>query len=151
MVLDPIPQSLPVHFFGSRPQPPTSPHDCLSKCENAHFPPVSRRWLALLLSVFNFDFFLFCIGGFQTQKAPPTTLTQMIFFAIYIKTMYCRILSTHTHDPARIIPPTRVLQHHAIEQLFALHCANSVSTSLESTATHRMTTTMKNHAPPPCP
>jgi len=26
MVLDPIPQSLPVHFFGSRPQPPTSQH-----------------------------------------------------------------------------------------------------------------------------
>ena len=27
MVLDPIPQPLPVHFFGSRPQPPTSaPH-----------------------------------------------------------------------------------------------------------------------------
>ena len=25
MVLDPIPQSLPVHFFGSRPQHPTSP------------------------------------------------------------------------------------------------------------------------------
>ena len=25
MVLEPIPQSLPVHFFGSRPQPPTSP------------------------------------------------------------------------------------------------------------------------------
>ena len=25
MVLDPIPQSLPVQFFGSRPQPPTSP------------------------------------------------------------------------------------------------------------------------------
>ena len=25
MVLDPILQSLPVHFFGSRPQPPTSP------------------------------------------------------------------------------------------------------------------------------
>jgi len=25
VVLDPIPQSLPVHFFGSRPQPPTSP------------------------------------------------------------------------------------------------------------------------------
>ena len=27
MVLDPIPQSLPVHFFGSRPQPPTSQRD----------------------------------------------------------------------------------------------------------------------------
>ena len=25
MVLDPLPQSLPVHFFGSRPQSPTSP------------------------------------------------------------------------------------------------------------------------------
>ena len=29
MVLDPIPQPLPVHFFGSRPQPPTSPSDSL--------------------------------------------------------------------------------------------------------------------------
>jgi len=28
MVLDPIPQSLPVHFFGSRPQPPTSLAEC---------------------------------------------------------------------------------------------------------------------------
>ena len=27
MVLDTIPQPLPVHFFGSRPQPPTSPDD----------------------------------------------------------------------------------------------------------------------------
>jgi len=30
MVLDPIPQPLPVHFFGSRPQPPTSHRPCLS-------------------------------------------------------------------------------------------------------------------------
>ena len=29
MVLDPIPQSLPVHFFGSRPQPPTSRPPCV--------------------------------------------------------------------------------------------------------------------------
>jgi len=29
MVLDPIPQSLPVHFFGSRPQPPTSRNECI--------------------------------------------------------------------------------------------------------------------------
>jgi len=29
MVLDPIPQSLPVHFFGSRPQPPTSRVVCV--------------------------------------------------------------------------------------------------------------------------
>ena len=27
MILDPIPQSFPVHFFGSRPQPPTSLSD----------------------------------------------------------------------------------------------------------------------------
>ena len=30
MVLDPIPQSLPAHFFGSRPQPPTSQERCAS-------------------------------------------------------------------------------------------------------------------------
>ena len=29
MVLDPIPQSLPVHFFGSQPQPPTSRRELL--------------------------------------------------------------------------------------------------------------------------
>jgi len=33
MVLDPIPQSLPVHFFGSRPQPPTSPNDVVRAVE----------------------------------------------------------------------------------------------------------------------
>ena len=38
MVLDPIPQSLPVHFFGSRPQPPTSPY--LSHSEHT-FPAFS--------------------------------------------------------------------------------------------------------------
>jgi len=31
MVLDPIPQSLPIHFFGSRPQPPTSPSGSFSR------------------------------------------------------------------------------------------------------------------------
>ena len=30
MVLDPIPPPLPVHFFGSRPQPPTSPWESWS-------------------------------------------------------------------------------------------------------------------------
>jgi len=37
MVLDPIPQSLPVHFFGSRPQPPTS-RNCLSRACRAMTP-----------------------------------------------------------------------------------------------------------------
>jgi len=32
MVLDPIPQSLPVHFYGSRPQPPTSRYACDAFC-----------------------------------------------------------------------------------------------------------------------
>ena len=31
MVLDPIPQPLPVHFFGFRPQPPTSRYECILK------------------------------------------------------------------------------------------------------------------------
>jgi len=36
MVLDPIPQSLPVHFFGSRPQPPTSHMMCEYAGVGAH-------------------------------------------------------------------------------------------------------------------
>ena len=38
MVLDPIPQSLPVHFSGSRPQPPTSRTECqrCSGCLKSH-------------------------------------------------------------------------------------------------------------------
>jgi len=37
MVLDPIPQSLPVHFFGSRPQPSTSPlHSCHAMWHTCH-------------------------------------------------------------------------------------------------------------------
>jgi len=35
MVLDPIPQSLPVYFFGSRPQPPTSRVMCDEACDNS--------------------------------------------------------------------------------------------------------------------
>ena len=40
MVLDPIPQPLPVHFLGSRPQPPTSPFYCL---EGNNVPTHSRQ------------------------------------------------------------------------------------------------------------
>jgi len=41
MVLDPIPQPLPVHFFGSRPQPPTSPYDiCWAQQSVLRFPQV---------------------------------------------------------------------------------------------------------------
>jgi len=37
MVLDPIPQPLPVYFFGSRPQPPTSPpHSILIRVWTHH-------------------------------------------------------------------------------------------------------------------
>ena len=48
MVLDPIPQSLPVHFFGFRPQAPTSPDEesqvlyrtrHVTQVMGAHFPP----------------------------------------------------------------------------------------------------------------
>jgi len=38
MVLDPSPQSLPVHFFGSRPQPPTSPQVMMSHVMSASHP-----------------------------------------------------------------------------------------------------------------
>jgi len=41
MVLDPIPQSLPVHFFGSRPQPPTSPFNFAHR---VRFATTLQRW-----------------------------------------------------------------------------------------------------------
>jgi len=42
MVLDTIPQSLPVHFFGSRPQLPTSPQD--SAIADMHTPTRSHGY-----------------------------------------------------------------------------------------------------------
>jgi len=59
MVLDPIPPPLPVHFFGSRPQPPTSHHLTMLSCfcilrtpdyysgtpvAHRHIVPVERTW-----------------------------------------------------------------------------------------------------------
>ena len=41
MVLDPIPQSLPVHFFGSRPQPPTS---LPLVPQMSHFAHINQSW-----------------------------------------------------------------------------------------------------------
>ena len=42
MVLDPIPQSLPVHFFESRPQPPTSRCGGFRGCGIFRVKPISR-------------------------------------------------------------------------------------------------------------
>ena len=51
MVLDPILQSLPVHFFGSLPQPPTSPTDTefansmyICICLHVQIPYQLERW-----------------------------------------------------------------------------------------------------------
>ena len=41
MVLDPIPQCLPVHIFGSRPQPPTSR---TRMCRSIHISSLKSRW-----------------------------------------------------------------------------------------------------------
>ena len=53
MVLDPIPQILPVHFFGSRPQPPTSPDTCICICIHAYLWMMAslraRLWMMALL------------------------------------------------------------------------------------------------------
>ena len=43
MVLDPIPQSLPVHFFGSRPQPPTS--RLILVCDMTHSCEITYSYL----------------------------------------------------------------------------------------------------------
>ena len=51
MVLDPIPQSLPVHFFGSRPQPPTSLYICLEGS-----PSAGRHWLSRVMCVYMYTY-----------------------------------------------------------------------------------------------
>jgi len=49
MLLDPIPQSLPVHFFGSRPQPPTSRTNTWAvACEYCRY----WIWIRQLLGVY---------------------------------------------------------------------------------------------------
>ena len=56
MVLDPIPQSLPVHFFGSRPQPPTSrvaQYSCAFSWVIIHF----LEYLTHMLAVIHLDVF----------------------------------------------------------------------------------------------
>jgi len=71
MVLDPIPQSLPVHFFGSRPQPPTSR---------------SARWKAACLKVCSTTFYL-CNEKQQlcTQKKKTWVgVTRKYFFLVWM-------------------------------------------------------------------
>ena len=64
MVLDPIPLPLPVHFFGSRPQPPTSPMERLSS--------------SLSLSIFSF---LHNTWSKTTQR-----FVESILFTTHVKT-----------------------------------------------------------------
>jgi len=55
MVLDPIPQSLPVHFFGSRPQPSTSRcmvHMCVHVCVHVNTPQDEKRGCHFLRDVY---------------------------------------------------------------------------------------------------
>jgi len=65
MVLDPIPQSLPVHFFGSRPQPPTSPRGAWRSIEKEKYDlNFSASWRTYTYT----SLFLgcnHCTGGFR--------------------------------------------------------------------------------------
>ena len=60
MVLDPIPQSLPVRFFGSRPQPPTSHPEARFNNSSA-FNYFFRELLKRAYEIANF------VGSFQCQ------------------------------------------------------------------------------------
>ena len=81
MVLDPIPQSLPVHFFGSRPQPPTSrkgPGWCHNYSDACSSPP----WRIL--------YFLFGIyfGASECPNAEEgRDLCHMYFDALYSQSL----------------------------------------------------------------
>ena len=68
MVLDPIPQPLPVHFFGSRPQPPPSPSNrplrfWMFTTWLMHMSDVTR-------SFWNVTFLCVCVCGRRPSSRP---------------------------------------------------------------------------------
>ena len=62
MVFDPIPQSLPVHFFVSRPQPPTS-HVSISR-HSVEWRLTNINWCSVFIQVQVF----FCIHGWHERR-----------------------------------------------------------------------------------
>ena len=77
MVLDPIPQCLPVHIFGSRPQPPTSP--CLRKLISAD---MGRSWVKSLTSIENFVTWLMSL--YHLRMTSHESCLAAIYLIFYI-------------------------------------------------------------------
>ena len=73
MVLDPIPQSLPVHFFGSRPQPPTSPYMFEAELVASHLDLTFMcRSLFISMGLFCRSLFIcICLFGQLYMKLSP--------------------------------------------------------------------------------
>ena len=119
MVLDPIPQPLPVHFFGSRPQTPTSPYT---------YPPIKSvvqyavHYLYGVASISKIDetIGLFCRtqsllqGSFaketcslidSTKRSHPIIIHRSIYLSIYLSIyvaiylLICIHMYTYTYTP----------------------------------------------------
>jgi len=105
MVLDPIPQSLPVHFFGSRPQPPTSQRD-LDECN----PRTEEIGLHSKLKIDSIN----CSVTQNSKDLPGNRVDLEIeIFEVYL--LRERILQ-HTHDDCntlqrRDLDDCNILQH----------------------------------------
>ena len=84
MVLSPIPQPLPVHFFGSRPQPPTSP---------THLPCRALHCIFLYLHPMHIHRYLYIY-----------IYICLTYTCIYMCTLYICI----THTLATFVPATHL-------------------------------------------
>ena len=103
MVLDPIPQPLPVHFFGSRPQPPTSPRDVpISMFKLSHLCIIMYTYTSVYIYPYADIFVFICImrclpiSIYSTHFTLLFTFTQLIlrFFSLSIYSTRFTILST---------------------------------------------------------
>ena len=93
MVLDPIPQPLPVHFFGSRPQPPTSPceRQCTKVKENGERGQIWKE-------------------AMQKGERQSRELIGLVCFLNFVD-IHAAILSTFTHTQTHTHANTHTHKH----------------------------------------
>ena len=110
MVLDPIPQSLPVHFFGSRPQPPTSRLGwyCLLMCS-------LKKWLDNIeLYIYMYrDIYEYIHIHIYIHIYIYTNMYIYVYMYEYIY-MYMHIyvyVNTYLEDATLRLDPTRYFRH----------------------------------------
>ena len=125
MVLDPIPQPLPVHFFGSRPQPPTS----LCQRRNVLYMGWLRVLGSLKLQVSFAEYRLFYKALLHKRpiilRSPLIVATPYVLLSANIWLLAClyeRHVETHVCDmtlPHRAYHTTMPMRHVEYERVLS--------------------------------